>query len=242
MSIKINPTFFLKGLDPQKLLSDYQSGVFARQPIIKSKIKIKENSIVLTPTYSTSNYSPLFSIKDKNNCSVIIATTNQKDFEIFTKTGGNLPIGGRCEYCREDFTHVSIGYPIAYQETLALCNDHYRVLYTFWVEGKFCTFECALGYVQLMLSKPSNYRDITIYDSERLLKLLYKLIHPTETLRPAQDPRLLKINGGPLTREEWQTKKHIYIRTDRVLIIPVKVEYLQQSLNPITIFNYIKEL
>ena len=65
-------------------------------------------------------------------------------------------------------------------------------------------------------------------------------MYPTAAiLRPAQDPRLLRLNRGSLTKEEWQDQRHIYIRTDRILMIPAKVEYIQQNfLNPVMAIDY----
>lgn len=251
MATRVTPTFLLKGLDPNKLLTDYQAGFFSRSSIVKTKITIAQNTAILAPTYGTTNQSPVFCVKDRNNCSVIIATTGHADYEVFTRTGGDLPVGGRCDHCKDDFTHTAVGYPVGYQELTALTNDEtdskkarYRVLYIFWVEGKFCTFECALGYVRIILSRPSDYRDTTLRDSERMLKTLYKLTYPTAPLlRPAQDPKLLRINGGSLTKEEWQDNRHVYIRTDRILMIPAKVEYVQQNfINPVMTIDVIRDM
>lgn len=244
MATRVTPTFLLKGLDPNKLLSDYQAGFFTRQPTIKSKIKIAQNMAILAPKYGISNHDPVFSLKDRNNCSVVIATTNHSNFEVFTRDGGQLQTGGRCMRCTGDIPGVAIGYPIGYRETPVLTNTEgaarYRLLYTFWTEGRFCDFECALGYVRSVLARPANYRDTTIRDSERMLKLLYKLMYPTAgPLRPAQDPNLL----GALTKEEWKDPRHVYVRTDRILMIPAKVEYVQQNfLNPVVSIDYAREM
>lgn len=246
MATRVTPTFLLKGLDPNKLLSDYQAGFFTRPPTIKSKIKIAQNMVILAPKYGVTNHDPVFSLKDRNNCSVIIATTNHTNFEVFNRTGGQLPTGGRCMRCTEDIPGVAMGYPLGYQETTVLTNDDnnaelakYRILYTFWVEGRFCNFECALGYVQNMLDRPASYRDTTIRDSERMLKLLYKLMYPNAgPLRPAQDPILL----GGISKEDWKDQRHVYIRTDRILMIPAKVEYVQQNfLNPVVAIDYARD-
>lgn len=247
MAAKITPSFLLKGIDPNVLLARYQAGAFTKIQKKKSKIKINANVSILAPIYGSTNQSPIFCVKDRNNCNIVVVTTGHADYEIFTKSGGILSTGGRCDHCKDDFDSIAIGYPIGYQENSILLNSdpdpqngRYRVIHTFWVEGKFCSFECALGYVRLILSKPADYRDTTIRDSERLLKFLYKLMHPKGgILRPAQDPRLLKSNGGSLTKEQWIDNRHIYIRTDRILMIPAKVEYVQQNfLNPVTPIDY----
>lgn len=244
MTTRINPTFLLKGIDPVKLYAEYQAGYFNRPVPVRSKITIVQNNTILAPVYGTTNHDPIFTVKDRNNCSIIIATTGHSDFEVFTRTGGSLPLGGRCGHCREDFTGIAMGYPIGYSETTVLTNvegkvPNYQLLYSFWVEGKFCSFECALGYIQLILSKPADFRDTTIRDSGRLLKILYKRMYPnSEVLRPAQDPNLL----GTLTKQEWQDHRHVYVRTDRVLMIPAKVEYIRQNfLSPVMTIDYARD-
>jgi len=247
MATRVTPTFLLKGLDPNKLLSDYHAGFFTRPPTIKSKIKIAQNMTILAPKYGTSNHAPVFCMKDRNNCSIIVATANHSDFEVFTRTGGQLPVGGRCMRCTDDIEGIAMGYPVGYQEMTVLTNNdpspksaRYRILYTFWVEGRFCDCECALGYIQTMLARPATYRDTTLRDSERLLKLLYKLMYPTAgPLRPGQDPSL----RGALTKEEWKDHRHVYIRTDRILMIPAKVEYVQQNfMNPVVAIDYTRDI
>lgn len=248
MSTRITPTFLLKGIEINKLIADYQSGVFSR-PISsdksssKKKIVISQNTAILAPRYGSSNKDPIFTIKDKHNSSVIFATTGHADYEIFTRSGGKLPIGGRCKRCQKDFDTVAMGYPVGYQELIVLTDDtiaHYRIIYVFWVEGKFCSFECTLGYIRMVLAQPADYRDPTLLDSERLLKNLFSLMYPAAgLLRPAQDPDLLHSNGGSLSKEQWSDERHIYIRTDRILMIPAKVEYLQQNfINPIHTIDY----
>jgi hypothetical protein len=248
MATRITPTFLLKGVDIHKLIAEYQTGAFNRPWTYNKKIKLSQTTTSLAPKYGVSNKDPIFSVKDKHNCNVVFATSGHSDFEVFTRTNGNLPVGGRCGLCCDDFTQTALGYPIGYREQIILSNNQedpskaqYRIVYAFWVEGRFCSFECALGYIRLILARPADFRDPTLKDSERMLKLLFSLTYPENKmpLRPAQDPRLLLSNGGSLTKEQWQDTRHIYVRTDRVLMIPAKVEYLQQNFNPqASIVNY----
>lgn len=243
MATRVTPTFLLKGVDPNQIFNDYQAGFFSRVPRNKSKIQISQNTAILATKYGITNHDPVFCVKDKNNSNIIVATTGHEDFCVFTTTGGTLPVGGRCMHCIEDFNTVAVGIPVGYREMTVLTNAdnnvknaHYRVLYTFWVERRFCSFECALAFIQTMLIRPANYRDTTIRDSERMLKLLYRLMHPNAgPLRPAQDPTLL----GSLTKEQWKDQRHVYVRTDRILMIPAKVEYIQQNfLSPVVSIDY----
>lgn len=236
MATRVNPTFLLKGIDPNVVIRDYVQGKFSRQPIQKEKIQIAHASSIIAPTYGNSNHLPVFAVQDRNNGKVIYATTGHEDLEVFTRTGDMPETGGRCLYCVRDYTGMRTGYPIAYQEQTVLTNASmdprdakYRVFYTFWVEGSFCSYECALSYLNLHGNKSADYRDPTMRDAEQMLHQLYNLIHPNSgVLHPSQDHRLLKCNGGSLTDAEWGDVKHQYRRTDRILLIPAKVEYLQQ--------------
>jgi hypothetical protein len=243
MATKVTPTFLLKGIDPNEVLEKYKNGFFNRPIPKKTPIKIAQNATILAPVYGLDNNSPVFSIKDRNNNCIIVATSNHENFDVFTKNGGSLPVGGRCDHCKEDFNHTVIGYPVAYEEKSILeywenNTTRCRVVYVFWVEGCHCSFECALGYLRMFANRPANYRDNSMSECERYLKFLYKLSHPTAgTLRPAQDPRILSThNKGSLSRQAWSDNRHIYVRSDRVLMIPAKVEYVRNNFdtNPIS--------
>ena len=229
MTTRIVPTFLLKGIDVNNIWERYLNGEFTRsEPIEKKKIILAQNTAIVAPIYGTTNSSPVFCVKDRNNCSVVIATTGHKDYQVFTSTGGELPVGGRC-ICGKDIVGQAIGYPVAYQEQVLLTSENkYHTFYTFWTEGRFHSFRCALWYVNTLLARPSDQRDGTYRDSARLLKLLYKLTYPDSTvLLPASDPYLLEENGGSLKEEEWDDTRYHYRRTERVVIIPAKVEYVR---------------
>jgi hypothetical protein len=52
------------------------------------------------------------------------------------------------------------------------------------------------------------------------------LIYPEgPPLRPTQDIKLLKRNGGSLSDEQWADTKYVFEPTDRVRLFPVKMEY-----------------
>lgn len=232
MATKIVPTFLLKGIRPSDIISDYSKGLFRKREGEVATIQIAKPVAILAPSYGSTSSCAIFSVKDKHNSNIIIATTTHRDFEVYQKNGGDLPEGGRCDFCKEDIEGTCVGYPLGYKENTILCGDPpvYRNTYTFWVEGRFCSFECSLAFVRNVLSRPFRYRDTTFHDSEWMLKFLYRLMHPNKgPLRAAQDPRLLISNGGSLSEEEWKDSRHFYLRTDRVLMVPAKVEYMQQS-------------
>lgn len=233
MATKINPTFLIKGIDPYQAFAKYKAGAANRPVVRKGKLRVVQSAPMLAEKYGATNESAIFTVKDRNNNSVVIATSDHADYEVFTSSGGMLPAGGRCRTCQEQFTTVGIGYPVAFQEHRILTNVNgpaqYSNLYTFWVEDKFCSFECALHYVRFMLARPNNQRDPILQSSECWLIMLYRLMHPgAPTLRPAPDPKLLQ---GTLTREQWADRRHVYKQTERIVMIPAKREYMQQVIN-----------
>jgi hypothetical protein len=141
---------------------------------------------------------------------------------------------GTCDYCGCSFESGSVGYPLGYSEDQILVGEggdaRYVTLYTFWVEGSFCSYEDALGYVRHKLSRPAIYRDTSLRDTEMILKQMYRLAYPDAgPLQAANDDRLLQRKGGSLSDEEWRRTHHTYRRTDRVVMIPAKVEYIRQT-------------
>lgn len=246
MSTRVNPTFLLKGINPNKILADYQAGLYFRSSKPKSHIKQSKNTSILAPVYGTSNKDPIFAVKDRNNTDIIIATTNQSNYEVYTKLGGSLPEGGRCQRCSKDFKHTAIGYPVAFQEQTILIGHgleaKYRIIYVFWTEGIFHSCECALAYLNLLLAQPADYRNTSYRDSVRWLRMMHKLMYPDAgVLRESQDPQLMKSNGGSIPDEEWNANTHIYKRTDRLLLIPAKTEYVRQNVtDPVASISYLE--
>lgn len=226
MSIKINPTFLLKGVDPVELVKKYVSGNFNSQ-FNKSKIPRAKNNISIIPSNRTGSQDPVFSVKDRFNNFIIISTSNHENFKVFTESGGELKKGGICDRCHKTFEHTGIGYPVKYNEKSVLSNDRYRIIYVFYIEGCFCCFEHCLEYVNLMLSQPLTQRDNMLNDAASALKFMHSLIYPGQTLLSSNNPCLLKNNGGSLTEEEWEDKRYIYVPTDRLLLIPVKREHIR---------------
>jgi hypothetical protein len=240
MSVYVNPTFLLKGVDFYKVLKDYNDGVYTRLDSTKQKLTLANNNI-LADIYSLSNDDRFFSVKDPFNNEIICTTSGYKDVEVFTTNGGCLSIGGRCEYCRDDYKTETIGIPIAYKEFTVLTNKSldqnnnkpiYNVYYTFWVDGRFCSFSCALSHINKLLSSHPKYIDVIYRDSDKLLKFMYKCLYPNNPpIKQAQDPKLLMINGGSLTREEWENPKYYYKKTSNIIMIPSKIEYIREKLN-----------
>jgi hypothetical protein len=231
---RLELTFFLKGINRDKLIKDYQSGFFNRPIIQKNKlITVAQNSII-APTYSDDSKEAIFTIKDRHNVKLIITSEGHVEHGNFLKTG-TLSKGGRCKCCMEDYDYFMPGYPIAHEEhtILSLDRKSYEIVHIFWVtSSNFCSFECELQFINERLSRPLTYRDSASAESGRLLKMMYRLIYPGNgPLIAANDPVLLENQKGGLTQTEWKDRRHKYIRTDRIVLMPVKTEYLRQQLS-----------
>lgn len=229
----IKPTIFLKSVNYKKLLQNYKSGNFL--PFEKEKIQnvIKSESL-LKKELGKDNVSGVFSVKEKSGNEIVIATSSHQNFVEFIKNG-NLVKGGTCQSCIQSFDTVQIGYPVKCQEEQFLITEndksYYKIIYTFWVEGCFCSYECCFYFVRYNISKSYDFRDTILRDSERMLRQLYVLTFgPNSILQISNDPKLLITNNGSLTKEEWSKNNHSYIRSDRIVIIPAKVEYFRQNL------------
>jgi hypothetical protein len=214
------------------------TGFFSR-PVDEVKLKpirLSSKPSLIRATYAKSNRDAVFSVKDRQNRETVFFTTNHVNYDQFEKTG-DLISGGRCEYCLLDFSHSVTSYPIEYRETIVPSTElidgtkvtTYQSVYTFWTEGCFCSFECALAYLRNMAARPSVQRDEKLKIAEYQLKWMYTLLYPEEdVLTPSSDPRLLQRNGGSLTEEQYRDKTHMIVRTTGVLIIPVKREYVRR--------------
>lgn len=227
---KITPTFLLKGISPKILLEKYLAEQFPNRE--KKKISISKSSCILLSPYTDCNNTGVFYLKDKHNSKLIVATSGHENVQVYNKNGEYPPVGGRCRSCMCDFTHTSIGYPIAYQEMTLLVDEEkggppvYKIIHKFWTEAIFCSFECALYHIKSFTQNRSNTFGTYMQDSERYLKLLYRITYPDEKMVTcSKDPLLLISNGGSLTREQWMDKTHNYIRSHKILLLPSKMEY-----------------
>ena len=233
MSVQNKHTFLLKGIDPSKLLSDFKNGKFLNIPNEIKRFPLSQNNKLIAAVYGSCDKDPIFSIKDRNNNSVVIATTGHENYELFMANNGETPImGGRCDFCKQDFDTQNLGYPVAHEEYTLLVNNfdpYYKVHYVFWMDGETCSLECSLSEIRKSQCRHSEYKESSTKNSEYMLHKLFKLMYPnSEVLRPAQKHTLLKSNKGSLTKEEWENPKFLYKPTDRILLLPIKVEYLQK--------------
>lgn len=224
---RVTPTFLLRGVDLTELRNRYNSGYYARYQPKRINISLASNDAIVAPSYGADTGAGSYTFKDRNNTTLVFATSNQRPFETFSTTGETK--GGQCDWCRDEFSHESIGIPIAMNaKTILDDSGQNHEVYSFMTEGCFCSYECALAEVQRSLSLPCYNRDILYNNSESWLKMMYHLAtRTTNDLKATPDPRLLRRNGGALERSD--IRRHQYQRASFIIQAPCKVGYIQYN-------------
>jgi hypothetical protein len=256
--IEIIPSFFLKGIDPTKVIHEYLNGeIFKKALIIHNinnsnglvsnglisnndigssrKVNVASSSgITLIPEYDKSAESETYSYIDKSNIKRIVTTSNHTKYSL-VRDGKPLSKGVKCSWCRlrvEDhpgFDKENGPIGIPLKFELAKINGVY--LYIFHCDqDDFGTFECAFALFKFLNPPTYAYRNPVYMDSEKMLRLLYSLAHPNgEQLKAADDWRLLGENGGPIEKNEFFKGTHTYRQTPNIILLPAKIEYLYQK-------------
>lgn len=206
-------SFLLKGLNITDIHKQYKQGYFNRPIPIKQPLKfIKKNKIE--------------SKEIKQNDTTFyksIQLSGQKYVELYTQ---HKPLcGGRCDFCKCDFTTDIIGYPIHYEEQQVLTDQNvYHIKHLFWVEGCFHSYECCLAYINKF--NHFFYQNYQEFNVKVMFKYMYSLlIGDFNKLKPAHDSKLLCHEGGSMTLNEWSDVSVQYERTNDVIRIPAQVIY-----------------
>lgn len=236
-----NPTFLLREVDPNVVIAQYLSGQFTYPT---SKIVINSTPAGLVePIYGTDPQEGLYTVKDKSNNRLIMASTNQNHYNLYKSNGEKMPMGGCCEVCKRQFSTQSLGIILKISR-LTIVDEHgvFHPKLEVWMEGCMDSFECVLFATRRELAKMAQYRTCTDA-SERYLHELFYLMHPNqkEVLTPCNDPRLLECNGGSLNYEQWSNHRHEYQDTGHVIAIPAKKEWMRQQYGASTYVMPVRE-
>jgi hypothetical protein len=181
----IDPTFILRGLKFKEVLKRYQKGEFSKVNSKKS-IKIAQGLIFENKIFKNDNR--FFVVKDKFSSDIIMFRNDFRELR-------------RCFLCLRDFEGEILGYPVAYKE---ISKDN-KLHYLFFLEGNFCSFECALGF---LISFQSSKKDLIT-----LLNFLFSMIYPEEkVIYPRRDPRIY------YEKKLDEANIHVFRPTSRVTI------------------------
>ncbi len=218
--VRFTPKFVLKNIDPKEIMKDYVEGKYESIELPTSRIKISDVFHITTPCYGSSPEEARYQFKDKNNTSIVVVTSNCRNYDIY-KRAKHFEEGGRCDWCKRDFESEPVRIPIHKQEY----KKNGKMYYFFWCEDECCDFSCALSH-----TIRESYRDHLYKCAEDHLRFLFRLLYPREKLIKAPCYRLYKGKKGPLNDEEYKKHLYKYRRTSNIILFPAKVEYIQEQI------------
>lgn len=115
--------------------------------------------------------------------------------------------GKPCWWHRHPFEGKAIGIPVR----VTISEGRLKI----YMDGIFCSYECAYSYLNEELKKYYPYRDNIYENSEKLLKQLYHEQYPEKSLRCAPDWKSLKdVGNGDLSVREFIEKLSSYELTE----------------------------
>lgn len=211
--VDIEPNIFIKNINYREFLNDFKNNYYNSKTIpIGLKFKFK-NTALVDNTYGLT----LDDIKcyiNINNQRTQVITDNIINYDCFIRNDGSKVMkGGVCHWCRKKYEDYSLGVPIK-----ILTKDN-KIFYL--VEGNYCCFECV--YAGILAEK--HFRPLW-KDSEILLKIIYDSLYTNTKLEASRDWKLLDINGGSLTEEQFfNNDKHLF-KTTCNFIYPIKNIYM----------------
>jgi hypothetical protein len=220
--VRFKPNFVLKGIDPNEIKKKYSEGKYNNLHLPPSRIRLSSVSHVSTAIYGSSPNDPKYQFKDKNNMSIVVVTSNTKKYDMYFRGIFENEKGGRCWWCLRDFVHKPVHIPI-HMEKMKRDDKTY---YCFWSENiRCCGYRCAYAWVLRQALIDPLYKLSDYY-----LRMIFHFQYPNHAdkiLKPADDPQLLEVHGGSHKNEDFDKNNYFYKRTSNVVLLPAKVEYLQ---------------
>nr|WIL03505.1 hypothetical protein Cplu_201 [Cedratvirus plubellavi] len=207
--LRIIPTFHLRGIVPVQILKRYKEGNFPSFP--ENKVNVSVTNIRVLPKLSSDNSEENFIFVDKSGTKNVYTTTNHASFQTWKDRKCVTP-DAPCAWCRHPVGEKALFMPIS-----IIGNNLYLG------DIPTCNYSCCYSELKRELGTSFITRDPLYRDSEHILKYLFYTEHPEDKLVAAPDWRLLDINGGPLSHEEF-SKGAKYARGINI-IVPVKVCY-----------------
>ena len=228
ISIKITETLMLRRIDPITMLKKYLSGGFKNVTIPKNKIKITSSFVDLNRRIGTDQTCEIYRFNDKTNHSQVIVTTNHSNYQqVKDKTPKQI---NKCIWCRRNIVGKPIGIPVEME-----LNRHTKET-IFHVEDSYCNhnyFQCVFAGLKQLNSCHHMYKDPIYMDSEQLLHRMYYKIYPDRNktrIKEAKHWRMLDINGGPLSSEQYDSETTEYIEIPNLILLPCKRRYIQLTI------------
>lgn len=226
------PIFVLRKINPKDISQKYSEGYYENTKIPPSKIRVSDVFHVSTPSHGSSPEDPRYQFKDKNNASVIVVTSNSTAYTIYKQSKQFIDKPRTCPYCLRAFetppTPVVVKLDIEDRGKSSAPSDDTSnsIYYIFWtINVNCCSFPCAFSWTKR--ESYCSYRYKLAYEH---LKTLFRFMHPGKKFYEAPNWRLLDINGGPLTSDEFDKGYYIYKETSNMIFLPSKEEFIQIQL------------
>lgn len=225
-AIKITESLMLRRVDPVDMLKKYLAGEFVRTEIPAEKVSMS-SFVNVDHRIGNDTNAKIYRLTDKTNVGQVIVTTNHDQYSYAKNiSDGKQPVKRKnwCLWSKREINEESVGIPVAME------IDRYNNKITFYVEDAYYNFECAIAGLKRLYSCHRNYKDPLYMDAEQMLHCMYYRLYPDRIgtrINEAKDWRLLDINGGPLTEEEYDSDQHKYIQLPNVVIIPIKRQYIK---------------
>ncbi len=227
--IKITETLMLRRIDPVDMLCRYMAGEFKNVLIPKDKVRLSSAFVNLNQKIGTDQTSKIYRFSDKNNSGQLLVTTNHNNYQHKKDIDNGVNIKRQifCNWCRREIKNKSIGIVTA-MEVNTTTNEA-----IFYTENDFDKFGCAFATLKRFNSCHKMYKDPKYMDAEQLLHCLYYRMYPTKVgtrIKEAHDWRLLDINGGPLSNDEYDSIHNEYVEIPNIIILPFKRQYVKLSI------------
>jgi hypothetical protein len=183
------PVVTLWGVNPTSVRRQLDAMDFPQKRIrLRSREEITTGGSALSSCFSSAHILDDTFVRDGS----IVTRTNIIEFK---HADPDMRPGAVCFHCRLPFTQKALGVPIDLSVSGKICT--FRV-----VDESICSFECL--YTWTLDLPQSTHLKIYTQVAVRLIQFLYYLLYPdAPLLQMAQPFRLLKNNGGPLSREQF---------------------------------------
>jgi hypothetical protein len=202
----IQPTFYLKKIDPLSIPSKILGGEYKNvslESVQAWKKSTKDTSHQQVSVIGTNQQDKMFTYSDRNNNIFTCVTTNNFS-----------PNGATCQWCRLSFQNSWVGIPYRLEQTQT--KDYY------YTEGCYCCFECAAAEVNLISKRVHILHSGLLTSSNILLETMFKSVYPDKTLICSPDFRLHERNGGALSDKDFYENKSLFLETSGIVIVPYK--------------------
>ena len=210
LRIKVAPKVSLHMVKHDAIMKDIDDGVYDKHPSFLSSHK---------PTSKTNTKKSILeemtnTLHDGTKDTIV--HTNTAGTKIYTVTTSTCAykniMGGTCYYCRRKFKTDPLGYCVGI--------SFYQTDPVYLLEDRMiCSGKCVMAYIDYIVL-PAKTEDKIRRNTHQMLTDIYGCV-PS----PANDFRLLDINGGSLALNEWD--KDVYRCVHSPAIASVKREFMK---------------